>query len=123
MKFTLESPTAVTIRSVSERGIRIGDQRWTSTLAISAEGVLEDWQSKPLASLTADDFRDLLEGRPEVVVLGTGSKHVIPPRELMFAFARQGIGFEVMDTRAAARTFNVLVGEGRQVAALLYIPN
>ena len=54
-------------------------------------------------------------------MLGTGSGHVIPPRELMFAFARKGVGLEVMDTRAAARTFNVLVAEGRQVAAVLYL--
>ena len=121
MKFTLESPTAVTIRSVSEHEIRIGEQRLTKTVALSAAGVLEGWEQKPLDSLSGDDFRLLLEPRPEVVILGTGGTHVIPPRELMFAFARQGIGFEVMDTRAAARTFNVLVGEGRQVAALLYL--
>lgn len=121
MKFTLESTTAVTIRSVSEHEIRIGEQRCTETVALSAEGVLEGWEHKPLDALTSDDFLLLLEPRPEVVVLGTGRAHVIPPRELMFDFARQGIGFEVMDTRAAARTFNVLVGEGRQVAALLYL--
>ena len=39
----------------------------------------------------------------------------------MFAFARRGVGFEVMDTRAAARTFNVLAGENRRVAAVLYL--
>jgi uncharacterized protein len=39
----------------------------------------------------------------------------------MFAFARRGIGLEVMDTAAAARTFNVLSTEGRRVAALLYL--
>ena len=121
MKFTLESPTAVTIRSVSDREIRIGEQRFAGTVALSAEGILEGWECKSLESLTIDDFQLLLESRPEVVVLGTGGTHVIPPRELMFAFARQGIGFEVMDTRAAARTFNVLVGEGRKVAALLYL--
>ena len=121
MKFTLESPTAVTIRSVSEREIRIGDTRWSDTIALTAEGVLDGWESTPFNELTGDDFAILLETGPEVVVLGTGSTHVIPPRELMFAFARQGVGFEVMDTRAAARTFNVLVGEGRKVAALLYL--
>jgi uncharacterized protein len=38
----------------------------------------------------------------------------------MFAMARSGIGLEIMDTPAAARTFNVLLGEGRSVTALLY---
>lgn len=121
MKFTLESPTAVTIRSVSESEIRIGEQRWAHTVALTADGVLDDWQETALDSLTAEDFGVLLASGPEIVVLGTGSSHVIPPRELMFAFARKGIGLEVMDTRAAARTFNVLVGEGRKVAAILYL--
>ena len=121
MKFTLESPTTVTIRSVSEREIRIADERWTETIAVTAAGVLDGWAATALDELTGDDFAPLLATGPEVVVLGTGSTHVLPSRELMFAFARQGIGFEVMDTRAAARTFNVLVSEGRKVAALLYL--
>ena len=121
MKFTLESPTAVTIRSVSDDEIRIGEKRWSKTVAVTATRVLDDWEPKALDALTAADFAVLLDAEPEVVVLGTGNTHVLPPRELMFAFARKGVGFEVMDTRAAARTFNVLVGEGRQVAALLYL--
>ena len=59
--------------------------------------------------------------QPDVVLLGTGAANIFPPRELTFAFARRGIGLEVMDTAAAARTFNVLANEGRRVAAVLYI--
>jgi uncharacterized protein len=55
------------------------------------------------------------------VILGTGERSVFPPRELTFAFARRRVGLEVMNTGAAARTFNVLVGEGRRLAAILYI--
>jgi len=121
VKFTLESPTAVTIRSVSDREICIGDRRWSQTIALTAGGVIAEWQQKAIGSLAADDFAVLLAAAPEIIVLGTGQAHVIPPRELVFAFARRGVGFEVMGTRAAARTFNVLVGEGRQVAAVLYL--
>lgn len=121
MKFTLEAPTMVTIRGVSDHEIRIGDQRWSRTIAVSMDGVIEDWPEKPIAGLAAEDFSTLLADAPELLVLGTGREHVIPPRELVFAFARRGIGFEVMTTPAAARTFNVLVGEGRQVAAVLYL--
>ena len=121
MKFTIESPTAVTIRSVSDTEIRIGDTTWSETIALTTEGVLDTWEARPIDSLSGQDFSPLLDTGPEIVVLGTGSTHVIPPRDLMFAFARQGVGFEVMDTRAAARTFNVLVGEGRRVAAVLYL--
>ena len=54
-------------------------------------------------------------------MIGTGWAPARPPRELTFAFARKGIGLEVMDTAAAARTFNVLANEGRRVAAVLYL--
>ena len=52
---------------------------------------------------------------------GTGSANVFAPRDLIFAFARRGVGLEVMDTAAAARTFTVLANEGRKVAAVLYL--
>ena len=58
---------------------------------------------------------------PELIVVGTGSTQIMPDRELMFAMARKGVGLEVMDTPAAARTYNVLIGEGRSVAAVLYV--
>lgn len=121
MKFSREAPGAVTVRSVSASEIRIGDTRWSQTVALTSDGVLGEWEQKPVAALRHDDLSRLIELEPELIVLGTGSQHVIPPRELVFAMARSGIGFEVMQTSAAARTFNVLVGEGRQVAAILYI--
>ena len=121
MKFTLESATSITIRSVSEREIRIGDKSWSEPIAVTFDGVVNSWPAKPLEALTDADFAPLLRSDAEVVVLGTGKTHMIPARDLMFAFARRGIGLEVMDTRAAARTFNVLAGEGRRVAAVLYL--
>ncbi len=74
-----------------------------------------------MTDLSVSDFEHVLASQPEVVLLGTGATNIFPPRELTFAFARKGIGFEVMDTAAAARTFNVLAVEGRRVAAVLYL--
>jgi uncharacterized protein len=108
------------VRSVSSDGIRIGDTAYGKSIAITPDDVMEDWPAKPIAELSVDDFETLLEGEPALVVLGTGSQNVFAPRELVFAFARRGIGLEVMDTQAAARTFNVLAGEGRNVVAVLY---
>ncbi len=75
----------------------------------------------PVESLTIEDLAILIETGPELIVLGTGNRQLLPDRDLMFAMARRGIGLEVMDTPAAARTFNVLVGEGRSVAAVLFL--
>ncbi len=121
MKFTLESPPAITIRSTSDREIRIGNRVWSEPIALTPEGVLEDWVPVPVESLTFDDLAVLIDTGPALIVLGTGNQQLLPNRDLMFAMARRGIGLEVMDTPAAARTFNVLVGEGRSVAAVLFL--
>jgi uncharacterized protein len=58
---------------------------------------------------------------PELVLLGTGARQIFPAASVGAEFLRAGIGFEVMDTSAACRTFNVLVGEQRRVAAMLVL--
>ena len=121
MKFTRELPAAVTIRSVDDDGLTIGDTKYQRTIAITTETVLDSWTDKPVAELLPDDFAALLETGPTLIILGTGRRNVFAPRELVFALARQNVGLEVMDTKAAARTFNVLAGEGRKVAAVLYL--
>ena len=121
MKFTLESPLVAAVRSVSDQEILIGDQKWSKPVAVTAAGVLESWTPPPVTALCIDDLATLLDTGPELIVIGTGSKQLLPDRELMFAMARKGIGLEVMDTPAAARTFNVLISESRSVAAVLYV--
>lgn len=109
------------IRSVTADGIRIGGEVYTRTIGLTPETIIDDWQQKGVADLVADDFAALLDVNPEIIVLGTGATNIFPPRELIFAMARRQIGFEFMDTAAAARTYNVLAGEGRKIAALLYL--
>lgn len=120
MKFTRELAGSLTIRRISDDGILINDKLCTETVALTAEEIVGGWQKKKVAELAIEDFDELLQRSPEMLLLGTGSKIEFAPRELTFAFARRGIGLEVMDTAAAARTFNVLASEGRIVAAVLY---
>ena len=121
MKFTRELSARLVIRSVTTGAIRINDETHTAPIALTADDLLGAWPGTPVHRLTPDDFEIVFATRPEVVLLGTGPVNVFPPRELTFAFARRGIGFEVMDTPAAARTFNVLANEGRRIAAVLYL--
>ena len=109
------------IRSVSADGILIGEQSFTQTIALTPGGLEDGFVPPAVADLVESHFEVLFATQPELVVLGTGSHNIFPPRELTFAFARRSIGLEVMNTPAAARTFNVLVGEGRHVAAVLYL--
>jgi len=121
LKFTHEIPTTLTIRSVSDSEIRIGDRMFDHSVALTAATVIDDWPQKDVGDLLESDFSRLLANDPEIIVLGTGATNIFPPRELVFAMARRGVGLEVMDSGAAARTFNVLAGEDRRVAAVLYL--
>jgi uncharacterized protein len=120
LKFTRELSGTLTVTSVGPDGVRINEQLWSETIALTPDEIMSPWNSAPVAELNEDHFASLLEHSPELVLVGTGATNVFPPRELMFAFARLGVGLEVMDTPAAARTFNVLAMEGRRIAAVLY---
>ena len=67
--------------------------------------------------LSADDLAPLLALQPELIVLGTGGAQAFPPPEAQAACLSLGIGLEAMTNAAAARTYNVLAGEGRRVVA------
>ncbi len=121
MKFTREFSSATTIRRVSGTAIVIGDRSYSEAIALTPDGLIADFVPPPLAELAIANLDALLRYEPELVILGTGEHSVFPPRELTFAFARRRVGLEVMNTGAAARTFNVLAGEGRRLAAILYI--
>ena len=69
----------------------------------------------------ATTVRVLLDQGPEIILYGCGWETRLPPRDVVFALARQGIGFEAMTTPAACRTYNILLSEERDVAAVLCI--
>lgn len=121
MKFTLDQQTSVTVRRVEPGAIQVGEETFTENVVLTPDGVLSIELAGTFDSLSESDVERLLADGTEIVLLGTGNSAVFPPRELTFAMARRGIGFEVMDTRAACRTFNILISEGRRPAAILKI--
>ncbi|MDQ2066611.1 Mth938-like domain-containing protein [Xinfangfangia sp. CPCC 101601] len=60
-----------------------------------------------------------LAGQIDVLLLGMGADIAHPPKAFRAAFEEAGIGLEVMSSPAAARTYNVLLSEGRRIAAAL----
>ncbi len=98
----------------------VNGMRHSSSLLLLPQG-LETWGSGGFASLTAVDFEKLAQSGADILLLGTGSRQRFPAPSLLSPLMAAGIGFEVMDSAAAARTFNILMAEGRKVAALLLI--
>jgi uncharacterized protein len=120
MRFTQDSTSAVNvIRAHASGELRINDDIYRGAVILSASTVIAEPNIQNLDDLIAIDVSRILALEPELVLLGTGARQIFPAASFGAQFLSAGIGFEVMDTGAACRTFNVLVGEQRRVAALL----
>jgi uncharacterized protein len=120
MDLTLEHPgDHLFIRSVSAEGIRVVDDYYSEPIILSPDHIISDWAVTDAAELTEAQLEPILQLKPEIVLIGTGPKQIFLPPELMMFFYSRNIGFEVMTTDAACRTFNVLASEGRKVVAAL----
>lgn len=101
--------------------VEINGKRYTRSLILTPERVTEDWLAGAWESLAPEHFAPLVQLRPNVVLLGSGAKMRFPHASLARALTEARIGLEVMDTQAACRTYNILVGEGRLVAAAVIV--
>jgi uncharacterized protein len=122
MRFTQDSTSAtLVIRGYSPGELRINDETYRETVMLSGSAIVIVPQVRDVDDLPRFDVSQLLALGPELVLLGTGPAQVFPAADFRAKFSRAGIGFDVMDTGAACRTFNVLVAEQRRVAALLMV--
>ena len=101
--------------------VEINRQRYTSNLIVMTDKLLLDWQATDFLSLTADHFVQIIELKPEVVLLGTGEQHQFLHPKTTQNLTKNGIPIECMTTAAACRTYNILMSEGRKVMAALLI--
>ncbi len=123
MKMHLETSDQNLISNYGNGVLSVNGQDFRSNILITRTRVVEDWFSGTPDQLTLAHFDPLFDGLeaevPEIMVLGTGSTHTFPDFSLMAALKNRGVALEVMNTRAACRTYSVLVNEYRPVAAAL----
>jgi uncharacterized protein len=120
MKFTLQSDAhANLVRSCTATEIHVHDQVIRASAILSADQLVLDWAPHTIGALRAEHLEPVLALAPELILLGTGERQQFPDASVARAAQKAGVGFEVMDTRAACRTYNVLVQEGRRVAAAI----
>jgi len=118
MDLSLERPEGyLFVRRVGARGITLVDRELDRSFLLAPDRAIEDWPVNDVAALDTDHVDALLALKPELVILGTGEKQAFPAAAFMAGFLRHGIGIEIMDNSAAARTYNLLAGEGRRVIA------
>ncbi|MES9957827.1 MAG: Mth938-like domain-containing protein [Sedimenticola sp.] len=122
MKFTETDPSSgYTIKAYSDGKIVIDEKVFTSSLIVTPEQVIPDWRPHSFDNLADGDFEQIVDLKPDLVLLGTGEKHRFPSPTLYHALVNAGIGLETMTTPAACRTYNILMQEGRRVAAALLL--
>ena len=122
MKISLDVPGAIhVVRAYVPGELRIGDRRFDRSLIVTATTLIEHWRPGTIDELVPGDLDPLLELRPEVLLIGSGNRQRFPDRRALAALYSARLGFEVMDTGAACRTYNLLVAEGRHVAAALIV--
>jgi len=110
------------VRRVTDHAVTVVDRELTASFLLSPERAVEQWPVTHAQALTDSHVNDVLALNPEVVLLGTGVRQQFPPAAFLAGFLRKGIGIEVMDNAAAARTYDLLAGEGRRVVAGFILP-
>lgn len=103
--------------------LQIGERRLTRSVLIGPDLLREDWGKPELEQLEPAHFAELAALPVQIVLIGTGPVQRFPRPVQLRPLIEAGIGVEVMDTLAAARTYNILVAEGRAVAAALLLPD
>jgi len=118
----LENPDfRYVLRGTGPDRVLINDGALTRSFILSPHALVQDWPPRQVSELETAHMQAILDLSPSVVLLGTGQRQQFPSAEVMASCLTRGIGIEVMDNAAAARTFNVLATEGRKVVAAFLI--
>ena len=122
MKLHLMDATDINIvRSYQLDTVVINSNNYKASLIVTPKQIIPNWPPQVFDDFVPSDFASIAELEPELVILGTGKTLRFPDPSLIASLTNLNIGLEVMDTAAACRTYNIVVGENRNVAAALLI--
>ncbi|MCH8845802.1 MAG: Mth938-like domain-containing protein [Proteobacteria bacterium] len=121
VKIELDSTTTHLnrINSYEQGSILVGNKRFVSSFIITPSILIHNWPPQIFADIAPHHLDQVLEMKPELILLGTGRRQHFPETDLFLNTKKLNVGFEVMDTGAACRSYNILLQEGRNVAAAL----
>lgn len=123
MRFDLDmgDENTNTIHSYQSGKIKINDDYYESSLIITPEKLIQNWQPQQITDLTSKHCQEIVALNPELILIGTGEELIFPESSIVKPIVLAKIGVEFMTTAAACRTYNVLMAEGRNLAAALII--
>jgi uncharacterized protein len=96
--------------------------RYDSALIITPDALPQPWPVTRAADLGPEAVAQILSTAPEIILIGTGPAQVFPSPAQLRPLIEARVGLEIMNTPAACRTYNVLMGEGRRVTAAMCLP-
>lgn len=106
----------------SGRSIRIKGESYRQDVKIIGDTVVDNWWRKQGHNLDATDIRDILDSRPEVLVIGTGyAGQMKVPASTRTILSEAGIRIEAEETGRAVHTFNRLKQSGCKVAGAFHL--
>lgn len=118
MKFSEETiDQGYHITGYGEDVVIVNGSPVTTSFIISLDRLIEGWEAVHIDSLCSEHMAPVLALQPELVLIGTGRILKFPAIEHYASLIQQNIGVEIMDSAAACRTYNILLNEGRKVAA------
>lgn len=109
------------LRGADGRHALVNERSLHASFIVAPDTLIEGWEATEVANLQSGDLDPLFALQPELIVLGCGDAQAFPPQATLAACLSRGIGLETMVNAAAARTYNVLAGEGRRVVAAFII--
>jgi uncharacterized protein len=111
----------LSITSYEVDRIAVNGRPLTKSFLLTPRRLIEDWPPDSFDSLTESDLLAVARLDCPIVLLGTGARQRFPAPALLRPLIERRFGVEVMDSHAACRTFNILMAEGRDVAAAMII--
>ena len=102
-------------------GVEINGRPFDYSLLVLPESAPRPWPVNRFEDLSLEHFEQLAAEQPDVVILGTGERQRFVHPRLTTPLTSKQVGVECMDTNAACRTYNILMGEGRKALLALII--
>ena len=121
MKLQPDRIDTLSINAYGPDWVAVQGEKITHSVLISSQGLNTPWGAPHFESLSPEHFAALADLDVELVIFGSGPRLRFVPPAWHAALMQRQIGLETMDTQAACRTYNILAGEGRRVAAALLI--
>lgn len=120
--FTLDENNATyQVRAYQPGTIQINDKKYTRSIIIAPDQLIDDWPPQSSGELNCESFATIIDMKPDILLIGTGSQLIFLPIEVYGELINLGMGVEVMNTAAACRTYNALTAENRHVVAALIV--